>query len=220
MATSKKTTPTPKKATKPPVVVVKKEKFNAENEIKVVLERLKAIDDYITRSDNADKKDKQKVEKFMETANSRISRNADGLKDFNTEITAFSSEIRAMEKNLEKRLSNFISAEGIIVDGFVKNVNSFKERVEKLERGCENIAKVIESTEERVINLAADWGKEKNQTMTSFKALREEQMGNEMAIEAVDEAMRKTFSIYSGIAIIGFIAGIGAIAMEIYKYYH
>jgi predicted nucleic acid-binding Zn-ribbon protein len=213
MATSKKTTPTPKKAAKPPVVVVKKEKFNAENEIKVVLERLKAIDDYITRSDNADTKDKQKFEKFMETANGRISRNADGLKDFNTEITAFSSEIRAMEKNLEKRLSNFISAESIIVDGCVKNVNSFKERVESLEKSQE-------ANENRIINLSADWGKQKNQNETSFRALSENQTGNEMAIEAVDEAMRKTFSIYSGIAIIGFIAGIGAIAMEIYKCYH
>jgi predicted nucleic acid-binding Zn-ribbon protein len=170
MATSKKTTPTPKKAAKPPVVVVKKEKFNAENEIKVLLERLKAIDDYITRSDNADTKDKQKFEKFI----SNVSVNFDALK---------------------------------------RECLTTKERVESLEKGQE-------ANENRVINLTTDWGKEKNQTMTSFKALREEQMGNEMAIEAVDEAMRKTFSIYSGIAIIGFIAGIGAIAMEIYKFYH
>lgn len=170
MATLKKVTLTPKKASKPPVVVVKKEKFNAEREIKVILERLKDIDSYITRSDNADTKDKQKFEKFIETASSRMSAHSDGFQRINEVISEIKRDVTA--------------------------------------------------NQERIINLAADWGKQKNQTETSIKALVENQMGNEMAIEAVEEGYKKSASLAWSVAMLALIASVGSIAMQIYAYYH
>lgn len=156
MATLKKVTLMPKKASKPPVVVVKKEKFNAEREIKVLSERLKAIDDYIERSDNADTSDKLTFERFISSASLHFS-------------------------DLEEK---------------------------------------IKTTEERAIMLAADWGKQKTQTDTSLRALAENQIGNEMAIEAAEEGFRHSASFSWNVALFAFIAAVGSIAMQIYAYYH
>lgn len=184
MATSKKTTLTPKKATKPPVVVEKVEKFNAQKEIKVVLERLKSIDDYITRSDNADTKDKQKFEAFMKETTDRLENWIANTQDLSSELS-------------QQKI-------------YFENLNTLTREI------GENLEKNRNAT----ITLAVDFGKQKNQTDTSLKALAENQMGNEMAIEAVEDGYKRSASLAIAVAFFATVAAAGSIAVQIYSCYH